>query len=169
MSLIHVRDLSIILNEHSNFNSIVAAISEGRRLFTNIQRFIVHLLTTNVAEVVLLIVGLCFLDETNASVFPMSPIGVLWVNMVSHMLDQKHLHCSNYYLKTAYEFAACLRSRSRESLFGLDEKAASFYQNWCFLLAHYYRLSGLWHCHGWHRACSCRTSVITVPDLLLKL
>lgn len=85
MSLIHVQDLFTILNEHSNFNSIVVAISEGRRLFTNIQRFIVHLLTTNVAEVVLLIVGLCFLDETNGSVFPMSPIGVLWVNMVSHM------------------------------------------------------------------------------------
>lgn len=58
------------------------AVSEGRRLFINIQRFIVHLLTTNVAEVVLLIVGLCFLDNDRASVFPLSPLGVLWVNMV---------------------------------------------------------------------------------------
>ena len=67
----------------SNFNSIVVAISEGRRLFTNIQRFIVHLLATNVGEVVLLIIGLCFLDGNRASVFPLSPIGVLWVNMLT--------------------------------------------------------------------------------------
>lgn len=67
----------------SNFNSIVVAVTEGRRLFTNIQRFIVHLLATNVAEVALLIIGLCFQDEARNSVFPLSPIGVLWVNMVS--------------------------------------------------------------------------------------
>jgi P-type Na+/K+ transporter len=58
-------------------------VTEGRRLFINIQRFILHLLTTNVAEVVLLIVGLCFQDETGRSVFPLSPIGVLWVNMLT--------------------------------------------------------------------------------------
>lgn len=77
------KDASDLVLTDDNFNSIVVAVSEGRRLFTNIQRFIVHLLATNVAEVVLLIVGLCFLDETNASVFPMSPIGVLWVNMLT--------------------------------------------------------------------------------------
>lgn len=67
----------------SNFNSIVVAISEGRRLFLNIRRFIVHLLSTNVAEVLILILGLSFLDESGMSVFPLSPIGVLWVNLVS--------------------------------------------------------------------------------------
>jgi magnesium-transporting ATPase (P-type) len=41
------------------------------------------LLTTNVAEVILLIVGLCFQDDTERSVFPLSPIGVLWVNMLT--------------------------------------------------------------------------------------
>ena len=74
----------------SNFNSIVVAVSEGRRLFTNIQRFLLHLLAVNVAEVLLLIVGLCFQDEHDMSVFPLSPIGVLWVNMVSTSNVQKY-------------------------------------------------------------------------------
>ncbi|KAG6915944.1 hypothetical protein DXG01_009166 [Tephrocybe rancida] len=47
-------------------------------------RFILHLLTTNVAEVVLLIVGLCFTaDDGITSVFPLSPLAVLWVNMLT--------------------------------------------------------------------------------------
>ncbi|PPR03337.1 hypothetical protein CVT24_012577 [Panaeolus cyanescens] len=77
------KDASDLVLTDDNFNSIVTAVREGRRLFTNIQRFILHLLTTNVAEVVLLIVGLCFIDENGMSVFPLSPIGVLWVNMLT--------------------------------------------------------------------------------------
>jgi magnesium-transporting ATPase (P-type) len=61
----------------------VVAISEGRRLFANIQRFVLHLLTTNIAEVMLLIIGLCFLDDQGTSVFPLSPIAILWVNMIT--------------------------------------------------------------------------------------
>ena len=47
-----------------NFDSIRAAISEGRRIFDNIQRFIMHLLSTNIAEVVLLVFGLAFQDNS---------------------------------------------------------------------------------------------------------
>ncbi|KAF9569016.1 sodium transport ATPase [Agrocybe pediades] len=77
------KDASDLVLTDDNFNSIVVAVSEGRRLFTNIQRFIAHLLATNVAEVLLLIIGLAFLDEAGSSVFPLSPIGVLWVNMLT--------------------------------------------------------------------------------------
>ncbi|KAF8660097.1 hypothetical protein AX16_001655 [Volvariella volvacea WC 439] len=77
------KDASDLVLTDDNFDSIRVAVSEGRRLFTNIQRFILHLLTTNVAEVLLLIVGLCFLDGDRASVFPLSPLGVLWVNMLT--------------------------------------------------------------------------------------
>ncbi|KAK0191732.1 hypothetical protein F5146DRAFT_1112096 [Armillaria mellea] len=77
------KDASDLVLTDDNFDSIRAAITEGRRIFTNIQRFVLHLLTTNVAEVVLLIVGLCFIDEDGRSVFPLSPIAVLWVNMLT--------------------------------------------------------------------------------------
>ncbi|KAL1705443.1 hypothetical protein EV121DRAFT_203537 [Schizophyllum commune] len=77
------KDASDLVLTDDNFDSIRAAVSEGRRIFTNIQRFILHLLTTNVAEVVLLIVGLVFIDRDDMSVFPLSPLGVLWVNMLT--------------------------------------------------------------------------------------
>ncbi|TFK28820.1 sodium transport ATPase [Coprinopsis marcescibilis] len=77
------KDASDLVLTDDNFDSIRVAVSEGRRLFINIQRFILHLLTTNVAEVVLLIIGLCFQDDSGKSVFPLSPIGVLWVNLLT--------------------------------------------------------------------------------------
>lgn len=77
------KDASDLVLTDDNFDSIRAAITEGRRIFTNIQRFVLHLLTTNVAEVLLLIIGLAFIDKDGKSVFPLSPIGVLWVNMLT--------------------------------------------------------------------------------------
>lgn len=65
------------------FNSIVAAIREGRRMFDNIQKFILHLLATNVGEVILLIIGLAFKDATDYSVFPISPLEIIWINMIT--------------------------------------------------------------------------------------
>ena len=72
----------IVLTD-DNFASIVNAIEEGRRMFDNIQKFILHLLTSNVAEVILLIVGLGFQDEMSISVFPLSPLQILWINMLT--------------------------------------------------------------------------------------
>ncbi|KAI4089355.1 MAG: hypothetical protein LQ339_008561 [Xanthoria mediterranea] len=72
----------IVLTD-DNFASIVNAIEEGRRMFDNIQKFILHLLTSNIAEVILLIVGLGFQDEAGFSVFPLSPLQILWINMLT--------------------------------------------------------------------------------------
>merc|ERR1712070_999142 len=66
-----------------NFASIVRAIKEGRRLFDNIQKFLLHLLSSNIAQVVLLMVGLAFKDADGNSIFPMSPLEILWVNLVT--------------------------------------------------------------------------------------
>lgn len=66
-----------------NFASIINAIEEGRRMFENIQKFVLHLLTSNVGEVVLLICGLGFQDRSGLSVFPLSPLAILWINMVT--------------------------------------------------------------------------------------
>ncbi|KAF2842072.1 calcium-transporting ATPase [Patellaria atrata CBS 101060] len=72
----------IVLTD-DNFASIVNAIEEGRRMFDNIQRFVLHLLTSNVGEVVLLVCGLGFQDRHGFSVFPLSPLQILWINMVT--------------------------------------------------------------------------------------
>ena len=67
-----------------NFASIVNAIAEGRRMFDNIQKFVLHLLASNVAEAVLLIAGLGFKDELGVSVFPLNPLQILWINMLTY-------------------------------------------------------------------------------------
>ncbi|KAL2159450.1 hypothetical protein VTH06DRAFT_2455 [Thermothelomyces fergusii] len=72
----------IVLTD-DKFNSIVAAIKEGRRMFENIQKFVLHLLSSNVGEVILLIAGLGFQDQSGLSVFPISPLEILWINMVT--------------------------------------------------------------------------------------
>ncbi|KAJ8487856.1 hypothetical protein ONZ45_g14181 [Pleurotus djamor] len=77
------KDASDLVLTDDNFDSIRAAITEGRRLFANIQRFVLHLLSANIAEVVLLILGLVFIDDNNASVFPLSPLAILWVNLLT--------------------------------------------------------------------------------------
>ncbi|KAF2842088.1 sodium transport ATPase [Patellaria atrata CBS 101060] len=66
-----------------NFASIVRAVEEGRRLFDNIQKFLMHLLISNISQVILLLIGLAFKDADNHSVFPLSPLEILWVNLIT--------------------------------------------------------------------------------------
>ncbi|KAG6252182.1 hypothetical protein E4U24_000733 [Claviceps purpurea] len=77
------KSASKIVLTDDQFNSIVAAIREGRRMFDNIQKFVLHLLTSNVGEVILLIAGLGFIDGSGFSVFPVSPLQIIWINMVT--------------------------------------------------------------------------------------
>lgn len=66
-----------------NFSSIVTAVEEGRRLFDNIQKFLLHLLVSNIAQVFLLLIGLSFKDAQGESIFPLSPIEILWANLIT--------------------------------------------------------------------------------------
>jgi P-type Na+/K+ transporter len=77
------KDASEIVLTDDNFASIVNAIEEGRRMFDNICKFVLHLLCSNVAEVILLIIGLAFRDEDDISVFPLAPLQILWINMIT--------------------------------------------------------------------------------------
>ena len=77
------KSASDIVLTDDNFASIVNAVEEGRRMFDNIQRFVLHLLTSNVGEVILLICGLGFQDQRGFSVFPLSPLQILWINMLT--------------------------------------------------------------------------------------
>ncbi|KIX00309.1 potassium/sodium efflux P-type ATPase, fungal-type [Rhinocladiella mackenziei CBS 650.93] len=45
--------------------------------------FLLHLLTSNIAQVVLLLIGLAFKDHNDNSVFPLSPLEILWANLVT--------------------------------------------------------------------------------------
>lgn len=73
------KDASDIVLSDDNFASILNAVEEGRRMNNNIQKFVLQLLAENVAQALYLIVGLVFRDKNNKSVFPLSPVEVLWI------------------------------------------------------------------------------------------
>ncbi|SAM09015.1 hypothetical protein [Absidia glauca] len=66
-----------------NFSTIVSAIQEGRRVFSNISKFVVHMVSANVSEVTPLLIGLAFKDTMGNLVFPMSPIQILFNNILT--------------------------------------------------------------------------------------
>ncbi|KKZ68716.1 potassium/sodium efflux P-type ATPase, fungal-type [[Emmonsia] crescens] len=66
-----------------DFASVVKAVEEGRRLFDNIQKFLMHLLISNIAQVILLLLALTFKDADGNSVFPLAPLQILWVNLIT--------------------------------------------------------------------------------------
>lgn len=65
-----------------NFSTIVRAMAEGRRISQCIRKFVVHLLSSNVGEVIALICGLP-IRLNGSSLFVLSPIEILWLNMVT--------------------------------------------------------------------------------------
>merc|ERR1711881_357997 len=73
------KDASDIVLTDDNFASILNAIEEGRRMFDNIQKFVLHLL------------GLAFKDDERLSVFPLSPVEILWVIMITSSLPDMGL------------------------------------------------------------------------------
>lgn len=77
------KDASDIVLTDDNFASILNAIEEGRRMFDNIKKFILHLLAQNVAQALILLIGLVFKDADNFSVFPITPVEIMWIIMVT--------------------------------------------------------------------------------------
>ncbi|KAH9869874.1 hypothetical protein J1614_006794 [Plenodomus biglobosus] len=77
------KEASDIVLTDDNFASILAAIEEGRRIFDNIQKFVLHVLAENVAQAGTLLVGLAFKDATGLSVFPLAPVQVVWIIMAT--------------------------------------------------------------------------------------
>jgi P-type Ca2+ transporter type 2C len=72
------KEASAIVLQNDRFESIAAAVEEGRIIFDNIGKFVFYLFSCNVAEVlVLLVAGLAALP------LPLAPLQLLWLNMVT--------------------------------------------------------------------------------------
>ncbi len=72
------KEASDMILSDDNFVTIVSAVSEGRRIYDNILKTILFLLSTNLGEVLLLFVTSIF----NMGI-PLLPIHILWINLVS--------------------------------------------------------------------------------------
>lgn len=112
------KDASDIVLTDDNFASILNAIEEGRRMFDNIQKFILHLLAQNIAQACVLLIGLAFKDGSGFSVFPVSPVEVMWIIMITSSLPDMGL---------GFEIAAPdILSRPPQSVSQITHPASSY-------------------------------------------
>jgi Ca2+-transporting ATPase len=72
------KEASAIVLQDDRFETIAAAVEEGRIIYDNIQKFVFYLFSCNLAEVmVVLVVGLAGLP------LPLLPLQILWLNIVT--------------------------------------------------------------------------------------
>jgi Ca2+-transporting ATPase len=71
-----------------NFASIVAAVEEGRAIFSNIRKFLRYLLSSNIGEVLTMFFGVVLarqlgLHAASGLVLPLLATQILWINLVT--------------------------------------------------------------------------------------
>jgi len=83
------KQASDIVLMDDNFATIVNAVKQGRRIFWNIQKFVLHLLSCNVAEIAVLLGGFAFMSKDHIPLFPLSPVQILFVNMLTRWYNRR--------------------------------------------------------------------------------
>jgi P-type Ca2+ transporter type 2C len=72
-----------------NFATIIAAVEQGRAIFSNIRKFLRFLLSSNIGEVMTMFFGVLFAKhiglkaEENSLVLPLLATQILWINLVT--------------------------------------------------------------------------------------
>jgi Ca2+-transporting ATPase len=78
------KEAADIILADDNFESIKAAVEEGRRVFDNLLKSIVFLLPTSIGlGLVIFIAVLFFPSEAGIPLIPMQPVQVLWINLIT--------------------------------------------------------------------------------------
>ncbi|GAA5218593.1 cation-transporting P-type ATPase [Corallincola platygyrae] len=75
------KDSSDLILLDDNFSTIVKAVRQGRQIFDNLCKFIRQALTANVGEVSVILFA--FLLMGPEMVLPLTPLMILWINLVS--------------------------------------------------------------------------------------
>ncbi|MEX2754878.1 MAG: cation-translocating P-type ATPase [Candidatus Sigynarchaeota archaeon] len=80
------KEASDMILTDDNFSSIVAAIEEGRVVFSNVRKVVKYLLSTNLGEILTIIVSLTLMPLLTGVQYDFiifTPVQVLWVNLVT--------------------------------------------------------------------------------------
>lgn len=83
------REVADLVLLDDNFATIVAAIEEGRNIYENVNKFIRFLFSTNLAEVLIVVMGVVgsfFMglhDEGGGLLLPLTAVQLLWVNILT--------------------------------------------------------------------------------------
>ena len=72
------REASDMVLADDNFASVVAAVDEGRAIFNRLRNVIYMLLSTNLGQLLALILAILFVGKA-----PLLPVQILWINLVS--------------------------------------------------------------------------------------
>ena len=84
------KEAADIVLADDNFATIVAAVEEGRAIFSNIQKFLRYLLSSNIGEVMTMFFGVLLANvigltatEGGGVVLPLAATQILWINLVT--------------------------------------------------------------------------------------
>lgn len=79
------KEASDIVIMDDNFASIVNAIEEGRGIYDNITKFVCYLVSSNIAELIVVFLGMLigFTDFAGNPFVPLSAVQILWINLAS--------------------------------------------------------------------------------------
>ena len=72
------KEASDMVLADDNFASIVAAVDEGRSIFTGLRNVIFFLLSTNIGELLILLFSLIFIGEV-----PLQAVQIIWANLMT--------------------------------------------------------------------------------------
>ena len=72
------KESAAIVLQDDRFETVAAAVEEGRVIFDNIRKFVFYLFSCNVAEIMVLLVA-----SLAALPIPLQPLQLLWLNMVT--------------------------------------------------------------------------------------